>query len=288
MSSFSPTDAALEGIRLSRERPRALLVWAGFFFAFLLILRTMADLTLDDEARRLLQNASTANPDDFDLLLRKTWRFLAIGYPILIGSMIMFFASLYRTVLDGPMGPRMKLRLGADELRLFLVAVIKTAVTMALVFFVLFTFELSGIGSGQVVEMVGRLVLLALLVIAALVWIRLSLAGPATCAEGRVLVFQTWPLTGGQFWRLVGAYLMAAALGLVVLFAMLVVVGPLFRLVLMVTGVSLRELSQPPATIKAFAMLLLEQAISSFVLVSVLVILVAPGAEAYRQLTRRA
>ena len=41
------------------------------------------------------------------------------------------------------------------------------------------------------------------------VGVRLSLAGPATCAEGRLVVFESWTMTHGHFWRLLGAYVLA-------------------------------------------------------------------------------
>jgi len=39
------------------------------------------------------------------------------------------------------------------------------------------------------------------------VWMRLSLASPATAASREVFLFETWPLTRGNYWRLLGGWL---------------------------------------------------------------------------------
>jgi hypothetical protein len=55
-------------------------------------------------------------------------------------------------------------------------------------------------------------VLVVLFLAAALfVAIRLTLVLPATAAEGKVRVFETWGLTKGQFWRILGAMIIASA-----------------------------------------------------------------------------
>ncbi|HEX8233319.1 MAG TPA: hypothetical protein VF559_08250 [Caulobacteraceae bacterium] len=39
-----------------------------------------------------------------------------------------------------------------------------------------------------------------------IVWLRLILGGPATVARKRIMLFQTWPLTKGQFWHIFAAW----------------------------------------------------------------------------------
>jgi hypothetical protein len=61
------------------------------------------------------------------------------------------------------------------------------------------------------------------------VWalIRISLAGPMTIAQRKVVIGPAWRLTRGAFWRLFGAYLLLAIATLVVYgVAMAVQMGP--------------------------------------------------------------
>lgn len=45
-----------------------------------------------------------------------------------------------------------------------------------------------------------------------LIWLRVSLGGPATVAEGRIRLFQTWPLTKGRLFAVAGRTLVLMAL----------------------------------------------------------------------------
>jgi glucan phosphoethanolaminetransferase (alkaline phosphatase superfamily) len=57
------------------------------------------------------------------------------------------------------------------------------------------------------------------------IWVavRLSLSGPATFAERHIRVFESWILTRGVFWRLLGAYVLSLALVIVVMLLALVI-----------------------------------------------------------------
>ena len=93
----------------------------------------------------------------------------------------------------------------------------------------LFTVLVAGVGAGPVASFLGMVAKVALLCIGIVVWVRLSLAAPATCAQGRLIVLQSWSMTKGQFWRLLGSYVLAFAIGAVVfvvsLVSMIVVFG---------------------------------------------------------------
>src|ERR1700722_6057808 len=120
MSRFSPTDAALEGVRLSRERPRAIVVWTAYYFAFTFLLGVLASLTLGPHAQDLLNEAkkSQSDPAEVDRMLSQFWPFAAIGYPLLLAFKAMLTGALYRTILNADAHPAVRLRLGVAELRL--------------------------------------------------------------------------------------------------------------------------------------------------------------------------
>ena len=47
------------------------------------------------------------------------------------------------------------------------------------------------------------------------VTVRLSLCGPMTFSERRLVVFRAWAVSKGHFWQLLGAYILTFAMGLV-------------------------------------------------------------------------
>ena len=125
----------------------------------------------------------------------------------------------------GPAG----LQWGAMEWRLLgasLLVMLFAVILMALFFLVLVIAVVmiaggSGLGAqaspDQIAEalgVTGVLLLLALFLVMAAAFIylgiRLALVAPATAASGKVMVFETWPLTKGQFWPLLGAMILVA------------------------------------------------------------------------------
>ena len=285
MSTFSPTEAALEGVRISRERPRALLIWAACSLAFTLLLSVVADLTLGANAKALLQEAqqSSADSEDFDRLMKQIWPFVAVGYPLWLAFQAMLSAALYRAVLS-PSDSRIGLRLGRDEARLLALGLIKTAIVAALLFVAVFSILVAGIGAGGVAGFLGMLAKLALIWVGILAWIRLSLAGPATCARDRLVVFDSWTMTKGQFWRLLGGYLMAFAIGVVVLVASLLILLVIFGVLLSTMGVTPANLATAGGSPLVLILSFVAQALISLVFIGFRVITVSPAAEAYREL----
>jgi hypothetical protein len=104
-----------------------------------------------------------------------------------------------------------------------LVLFLSILAALMLVFVIMLIVAASGLGAalspGSTPEAVmealgpgasGALAIAVLLFIGAAMftWIRLFLAPTATVAEKQLMVFQTWPLTRGQFWRIFAANLL--------------------------------------------------------------------------------
>ena len=64
---------------------------------------------------------------------------------------------------------------------------------------------LAALGPGGAALLV--LLMVGMVVAMAYFLVRVSLAGPATVARKTLSVFRTWPLTQGQFWRILAAYI---------------------------------------------------------------------------------
>jgi hypothetical protein len=273
MVGFSVIDAALEGIRLTREKPRVVLLWGLYYIAFILVLAVIAYLTLGAHMAELLTTMQhpPKDPAAMERLINTVSPFLNIAGPVGMVFQASFTAAIYRRILR-PDDARTGLRLGLDELRLLGVFLILMFVTMA----VIFAIQLAFVTTAGVPAPLAFAVLAAVLAASVWVLIRLSLVGSATYVRRRLSILESWRLTDGQSWRLLATYLLAGVLAVVVLLLMQVVVVKLFQIVQLVTGVSVA--GGGPLALTAFAVL---EAISALIATCAYVIVQAPPAAAY-------
>jgi len=201
MSAFSASDAALDGFQVLRSHWRVVLGWCLFTvlsFVGLVVLAFIA-ITL-----ATLPATSTGQAD-------------AVGGAVgglilgLGGAAIqwMVLAALYRMTLrpHDPPGTYY-LRLSRDEGRLFalwmvilvLFSCLITAGYLAVGWLTKFGAAASGVGT--------------LLFAVLMLWlaIRTSLAGPANFASGRFGLVESWRMTRGHVWSLLGMALVAGCL----------------------------------------------------------------------------
>ena len=201
MSGFSASDAALEGFQVLRSHWRVVLGWCVFTLlsfvglvvaAFIVIALVTINATSKDQASMLGGAAGG----------------LVLG---LGGAAIqwMVLAALYRMSLRAGEAPgAYYLRLSKDEGRLFglwLVLLVGflcliTAGFLAVRWLAHFGAAVGGIGT------------LAFLLLMLWLAIRTSLAGPANFATGRFGLADSWRLTRGRFWALVGMSVLAGCL----------------------------------------------------------------------------
>lgn len=218
---FSATDAALEGFRLAGRRPLLMVFWAVaysvaiivlLFVMFAAIAPSLLPLMLKGPGalEHGLPHDSPFNPIGF-----------AIAFPIFFIAVIVLSAMTITAVYRAILRPKERgfgyLRVGGDEGRqvlLMLLVLVVMSLTVGAAVAVVFaatTFTpepwkaLAGIGGG---------IVCALLII----WVatRLSLASAQTFAERRVTLFDSWRLTRGRFWPLLGMWLLSAVLAVVV------------------------------------------------------------------------
>lgn len=224
MSILSPTDAAFEGFRLSREQPRTLFVWA----LLLMLLDAAAGYVMiaagwGAEVAQFEARAEAAGSDPTIALnglaaLGPMYAVL-LAAGLLIGSI--FTCGVYRAVLNPEDRGFGHLRLGGDEVRQILVVLSIFLLAIGSTFVVVLV---AGLLSALISHLIGPMAVLAGLALAlfavgilVFIAVRLSLAGPQTFAEKRLVVFGSWYLTRGNFWRLLGTYLLAAVTTIVVL-----------------------------------------------------------------------
>lgn len=230
---FKVTEAAFEGFRLVRREPRTIAIWAVFSLVASGML--MSAMIASGFGRFMgASTKGTMTPEALTGFL--VGELIAIGGGLLIASIM--GAAVYRAILRPAEAPLTRLRLGGDELRLVLLSVIMgvvfTGLTIALAIPVAILGVAIGVGAnlgqagaephaGAMVGIVLVVLLGYLLIIAGLVFfaVRLSLAGVMTFAERRLRVFESWRLTKGRFWRLLGCYGLAVVLMLPIYMVMM-------------------------------------------------------------------
>ena len=294
MAGFSPTDAALEGFRIARERPRKLLAASVFMF-LVSLLQVLIEVKMPAEAREALaalggQETLEAGP---------FFEALTILSPLLLFGLLiqcMMAAAIYRILLRGQTGSIRLFRIGPAEFRLMALALIYvvlfallmgafTLVGMILVMLV------SGLGQG-VVMFVGTIAWVAVVSAIIFIAVRLSLAPVITFDRERLALFDSWNVTRGQFWRLTGAYVLTLSLVVVAFFVAVLLFLPAAGIGVIASGGSLGDIWQifaiPDETTRAayfeplrVIYMLMSSVFSAFWYA----VIAAPGAYAYRALT---
>lgn len=240
MAEFSSVDASVSGFRLIGKRPAAALIWV-FFWLIVEYVPVAAMLAFAapmlGEILTTIQ-AAQEGVDQPTVVMERAASIQSglslIGLPwfvwVLIGQ-AMLTAAVFRASLRPEQGGFGFLRLGKDELNLILLTLLQ------IVFYVVFVLALcAAVGAAVwaasayiVSPWSGYLQLLAILIgiaIAVLVPVRLSLAAPMTFAEGEVRFFQSWGLTAGRFWPLLGMFVVILILLIAVQAVMMLISAP--------------------------------------------------------------
>ncbi|HZZ36999.1 MAG TPA: hypothetical protein VFE03_14850 [Caulobacteraceae bacterium] len=293
MTGFSATDAALEGFRITREKPKALLAWTAFSF-LVSVVGVLITVNMPAEARAALEALqSNQNPDIENLM-----EALAILSPMLLFGLAVqcvMAAAVYRIILRPADEKFSYLRLGKDELRLMALTLIYlvlgvmllAAVQLAIV---IITFAASPLGQGAMM-FVGSAAELFTLGVFFYVGVRMSLAPVITFDRGRLAILDSWTVTHGQFWRLLGAYVLAICC----VFVVAILVLMLFYLISLIVMLSmggtfgdLRQIFQPDeTTLRSYLnpFMIAYMVVGSLFTAIYYAVIAAPGALAYRELT---
>lgn len=213
MARLSPTSIAAEGFRLMRDYPVAVGVWAGVIavaaaVAIGLIAATVGFAALSNFPA-LMQAAQTdAEPDPAMVLSMLSGFFVMLAIVIVITVVVeaVLVTAVKRAVLRPDEPSTFFMRLGMDEVRTFAVVLVRAMMVWALCVVV---FALALLLGRLIHPAVGVLLGLAALPGLAYVWVKLSLAVSQSFAERRFVLFGSWTLLRGQFWPVLGAYVLA-------------------------------------------------------------------------------
>jgi hypothetical protein len=219
MIRFSPVNAALEGLRVVRREPWAVVYWIAVWALALAAIGAIKALGGGPVAR--------GSPRDTLGVIRSYGPLGMVLVPSLLALWVMNTATVYRAVLrPGEHGWHL-FKLGVDEARIAVVSAVGSLLLIlfggapAFLLFVLFNpIFAAAPGLNWVIAFVG-----ALATVCIEIWIavRFSLAPVETFAEERFPLSAYWSLTRGSFWRLFATYLLVVAeiIAFLVLFAII-------------------------------------------------------------------
>lgn len=222
MPSFAPWSAALAGFRLVRERPLAVLAWAGVIFLGRQVALTLITMIAGKfmPALDAAVNAKTIDPEAVLVAYQAVAPGYVAGGIALVPFGAIVIAAIYRAYLRPDENRWCFLRLGSGEaailvliLCLELMAMGGLAFAGALIGALANLAATAGDGAGAMVELLGLAAS-----VCAVVWglVRLSIAWPMTFQAGRLVLFPSWARTRRQGWTLLAAFVLAEGLMAVV------------------------------------------------------------------------
>lgn len=262
MASFSISSAYGEGISLIARRPLSVLVW-GLVYWLLNMIPVALMIGISGpglmEAWGEIMASAMAGEDPsvasqrMQALSSQMNAYQALGWIVGLVATGILNAAIYRAVIRPTDGGILGMKFGKDELwQAFIDLCVNILMIIALIPFILVVvavgmaiFFAAGQGAGGAIG--GVLVGFASIVLFMWLALRFSLAGPATFATGSFQLFESWTLTKGQGWALVG---LALLLGLTIL-AFEIVIGTV--LVFAFLGAGSMESLSPEAIEDFFA-----------------------------------
>ena len=275
MSRLSPSDAALEGFKLARKEPGAILVWSLFYFGGIVVMGLVMLMGLGPGFIKFVQHGGmeSGDIDAYVEVLEHSWPAFMLITLLAVYVISVVTAAIYRRVLRPQDGGIAYIRFGGDEIRLTLVNLILFSIGMLFLIF-LTGFAAAVGGLLGVISGLGR--------VCFMIWVgvRLLLATAMTFAERRVAILDSWKLTEGQFWPLLGMTFLAIIFYLIVWLVFTIVSA---GFVALAGGQTAMAHPTAMAPLVWFAVLV-TLAVQLLLPVLQIVMIYSPLAEAYREL----
>ena len=220
--SFQPTEAAFEGFRIVRRTPMTVVWWGVAYVAFFLVFFAVAGRGLLDimAQAQVLEGGGEPTWDEVRPLLIGYGNLVAMGLPLAMVSGAVLSAAVARSVIEPGRSAFGYMRLGMDELRVLGVSLILGFI-LGLVWMATCTIPIALIATAQAANLPWLWLLFPIVVLAGLaltIWlaVRLSLAIPIVIAERRFAVFDSFRMTRGRFWPLLGMVILTVVMSLLV------------------------------------------------------------------------
>lgn len=296
--SFSATDAAFEGFRLVRRNPMALIAWT-LIYAIVTIANLFATAGMMESMLSMtdmMESMEAAPPTTMEgwMPLLQAYGDMMSGMAWLMPLSLVVSAILAAAVARGVLNPQAKgfgyVQLGMDEVRVFVVTLVVAILSGIIAFLAIIAAMVIGGVAVAALEGWGALVMVlaVLAAFAFIIWlaVRWSLAVPITVAEKRFAVFDSFAMTKGRFWPLLGMAIIAGIMALLVMLLCWIVAMPLS----LMSGMSMMGAGagDPEAMLKAFDItnpwLIASALINAVMYALMLGVTYAPFSAAYRDL----
>jgi hypothetical protein len=205
MTRFSSVDAALEGLRVIKREPMAVVYWIAvwaFALAMIAVIRLVTG------------SLKTAHSNDFVGVIQRYGPLAVVLAPAVLALWVMTTATVYRAVLrPGEHGWHL-FKLGPDEARIAVLSALETVVFAALggvpayLLLVLLNpiFEAAP-SLNRLTAVVG---FVATILIDMWIAVRLSLMPVQTFSERDFPFSAYWGFARGRYWRLLASYVLVA------------------------------------------------------------------------------
>lgn len=233
MAKFSASDAAFSGFRLVRENLKTVGVWIAVMTVVSIIANALTIHFFGaqmEAAMSLMTNPDGPSPDEMTKLADQMTPTLLWTLPYNLIVQGVTLAALNRLIQRHGDDRFAYLRVGKDELRQIVVSILTGLLMMAVLFgAALVVGLLAAVGGG----LLSALVMLGAIVGAIYLLVRLSLASAMTFDKGEIVFFRSMQVTKGAFWSLLGAYVVAAVMSMIVWLLIVIIV---YAAVAIVTG----------------------------------------------------
>jgi hypothetical protein len=205
MIRFSPSEAALEGFRLTRERPGTIFGWGLVYAVCMFLIGRLMLVSLDPQLIALTRKAPEQEDiEQISSLLAQSWPAFVLVLVLVTALLSTLMGGIYRLVLRPGEKGFLHLRFGRDELRL-------TGVNLLLFAFgmICLTAELAAVASAEQQGGIGVVAAVVLPLVTIWLGVRLSLATPMTFALHKFAIGESWAMSRGRFWPLLGMIVLA-------------------------------------------------------------------------------
>ncbi|WP_168074557.1 hypothetical protein [Caulobacter sp. SSI4214] len=216
--SVRPVEAATEGLRIMRRKPTVVLAWAVFSLVMLPVLGLVAKIVLGKEGLEVLAGrAGSADPREIlDLVTHLGGAMvLLIALALLLGSVLS--AAIIRSVIEPANDRFAYLRVGKEEVQLLVVSLITWAAALIVTVIPSGAVVMgTSLLSGPAANWFGTVGTLAVIGLSLWVGVRLSLLGPHAFSHHHIDIRAAWIQTHGQFFRLLGMFVMTIVMSAIV------------------------------------------------------------------------
>lgn len=288
--TFSATDCAFEGFRLTRRAPVAVLLWAVAYAAFfgLLFLLVGSHFATIMSLISQLEGQTEPSIEDMQPLMQAYGVIVAWAAPLGLLFSAVISTAIARSVIRPEDRKFGYMRLGKDELRVLGASLIVALIMFGVTFVGFMLVSLVAALAAAAPALWLAVVLLALAVLAVAIWlsVRLSLVVPATFSEGRIAVKSAFAMTAKKvFWPLLGMAVIAGVMAMLVGLLGSAVAAPLSLMVGGAERMIGMEGASVPSLLSALGpMLAVSLVVNAVMTAAQIVIMYAPFSAAYLQL----